>query len=53
MIRPELGSVYISIKRSGLVCVATDSFRLAEKTIMGRAEQDGADILVPLKHAGN
>ena len=52
MIRPELGSVYISIKRSGLVCVATDSFRLAEKTIMGRAEQDGADILVPLKHAG-
>lgn len=52
MIRPELGSIYISIKKDGLVCAATDSFRLAEKIIKGAVERDGADILVPLKHAG-
>lgn len=52
MIRPELGSVYISIKKDGLVCAATDSFRLAEKIIKGAVERDGIDILVPLKHAG-
>src|SRR3989344_154731 len=33
MIRPELGSVYISMKGGSVVCVATDSFRLAEKVL--------------------
>ena len=35
MIRPELGSVYVSMNTSGIVTAATDSFRLAEKTISG------------------
>ena len=52
MIRPELGSVYISIKKGGLACVATDSFRLAEKRVACSVESDGGEILVPLKHAG-
>ncbi|MDO8561667.1 MAG: DNA polymerase III subunit beta, partial [bacterium] len=52
MIRPELGSVYISIKKDGLVCVATDSFRLAEKKVKGPFGHDGGEILIPLKHAG-
>lgn len=51
MIRPELGSIYVSPKASGVVCVATDSFRLAEKTVPGAAKKDGDDILIPLKHA--
>ncbi|HXK39175.1 MAG TPA: DNA polymerase III subunit beta [Candidatus Paceibacterota bacterium] len=51
MIRPELGSVYISIKKDGLVCAATDSFRLAEKRVRG-SFHDGGEILIPLKHAG-
>ena len=50
MIRPELGSVYVSIQNNGLTCVATDSFRLAEKTIRGE-RGSAQDILVPLRHA--
>src|SRR3989344_256920 len=52
MIRPELGSVYISIKTSRLVCAATDSFRLAEKIMKTKVAHDGGEILIPLKHAG-
>lgn len=52
MIRPELGSVYISIKRDEVVFAATDSFRLAEKITKSAAKRDDGDILVPLKHAG-
>jgi len=51
MIRPELGSVYISIQPGVLMCVATDSFRLAEKKISGVAGKQSAELLVPLKHA--
>src|SRR3989344_1653072 len=50
MIRTELGSVYVSMHHNGLTCVATDSFRLAEKTIRGE-KGTTQDILVPLKHA--
>lgn len=50
MIRPELGSVYVSIKEDGMTFVATDSFRLAEKVIRSGKGED-ADILIPLKHA--
>lgn len=50
MIRPELGSVYIMVAEKGLVCVATDSFRLAEK-IVGESNSSGQEILIPLKHA--
>ncbi|MDO8514459.1 MAG: DNA polymerase III subunit beta [bacterium] len=51
MIRPELGSVYVSIKPGAILCVATDSFRLAEKTISGVAGKQSVELLVPLKHA--
>jgi DNA polymerase-3 subunit beta len=50
MIRPELGSVYISLRNQNMVCVATDSFRLAEKTIPNITAKDSGDLLIPLKH---
>ena len=50
MIRPELGSVYVSVGGKSIVCVATDSFRLAEKVI-GSGEKGGVEVLIPLKHA--
>jgi len=52
MIRPELGSVYIAIEQGAITCVATDSFRLAEKKVSGAAKKESSEILVPLKHAG-
>jgi DNA polymerase-3 subunit beta len=52
MIRPELGSVYVAVRQGGITCVATDSFRLAEKTIPAQSGKKEADILIPLKHAG-
>lgn len=52
MIRPELGSVYLSLKAAAMICVATDSFRLAEKTIPGVAGKDTGELLIPLKHIG-
>lgn len=51
MIRPELGSIFVSIKQSGVVFVATDSFRLAEKTVAGAVGKDDGEVLIPLKHA--
>ena len=50
MIRPELGSVFVSIKQGKILCVATDSFRLAEKTIPAGSKSE-AELLIPLKHA--
>ncbi|MFZ2555423.1 MAG: DNA polymerase III subunit beta [Minisyncoccia bacterium] len=50
MIRPELGSVSISVKDGKLTTVATDSFRLAEKTISDASGDGGDDVLIPLKH---
>ena len=49
MIRPELGSIYLAIGGAGITCVATDSFRLAEKNI-GTGERE-EEVLIPLKHA--
>lgn len=51
MIRPDLGSIYISIQDTAMVCVATDSFRLAEKTIVGVGAKASGELLIPLKHA--
>lgn len=51
MIRPELGSVYVSIDDESFVCVATDSFRLAEKKITGGSGKGDVELLIPLKHA--
>lgn len=50
MIRPELGSIYVSITPHELTCVATDSFRLAERKITGTFADVETDILIPLKH---
>lgn len=51
MIRPELGSVYVLIDGENITCVATDSFRLAEKKIIGVSGKGDAELLIPLKHA--
>ena len=51
MIRPELGSVFISLTTAGLTAVATDSFRLAEKAITNSGIKEEQDLLVPLEHA--
>lgn len=50
MIRPELGSVSISVKDGKLTAVATDSFRLAEKTVSDASGAGADDVLIPLKH---
>ncbi|OGG58546.1 DNA polymerase III subunit beta [Candidatus Kaiserbacteria bacterium RIFCSPHIGHO2_01_FULL_56_24] len=50
MIRPELGSVYLSVKDGALVAVATDSFRLAEKTASNASGKGSDEVLIPLKH---
>lgn len=50
MIRPELGSIFMSIQSGKILCVATDSFRLAEKSISSKGKGD-VEILIPLKHA--
>lgn len=51
MIRPELGSVYISIEAGTIMCVATDSFRLAEKKVTGATKKESSELLIPIKHA--
>jgi DNA polymerase-3 subunit beta len=51
MIRPELGSVYVSMNASGMVTAATDSFRLAEKVISNSSMKSEQELLIPLKHA--
>ncbi|HEY4514041.1 MAG TPA: DNA polymerase III subunit beta [Candidatus Paceibacterota bacterium] len=51
MIRPELGSIYISINGPEIVFVATDSFRLAERVVKGSTSKKEGEILIPLKHA--
>lgn len=52
MIRPELGSIYISLSGSGCTCVATDSFRLAERVLSQESHTKGSlETLIPLKHA--
>ena len=50
MIRPELGSVFLSFTENTLTCAATDSFRLAEKTIRGGGTHASGELLIPLKH---
>ncbi len=50
MIRPELGSVFLSLRDGKVVAVATDSFRLAEKTIPDSAQKGSVEVLLPQKH---
>lgn len=51
MIRPELGSIYLSVTDGKMLAVATDSFRLAEKSVSESSGGGSGDVLVPLKHA--
>ena len=49
-IKPELSSVYIHSKEDGLVFVATDSFRLAEKVVKFKKNSEFEQILIPFKN---
>ncbi len=48
--KPELSSVYIYSDSNGLVFVATDSFRLAEKRVKIKADKDISNLLIPVKN---
>ncbi|NCN52725.1 DNA polymerase III subunit beta [Candidatus Parcubacteria bacterium] len=51
-IKPELGSVYVFQKKEHtLTCVATDSFRLVEKTVSQQNVVLEEGILIPAKNA--
>jgi DNA polymerase-3 subunit beta len=52
-IKPELSSVYIYANDNGLVFVATDSFRLAEKNIKTKKNSDFEPILIPFKNVAD
>ncbi len=53
-VKPELSSVYIySYGDEGLVFVATDSFRLAEKIVKTRKVVDLPGVLIPFKNASD
>ncbi|OGG45005.1 DNA polymerase III subunit beta [Candidatus Kaiserbacteria bacterium RIFCSPHIGHO2_01_FULL_50_13] len=51
VIRPEIGSVYLTTTGKSLITVATDSFRLAEKTVQRSVREGEGEVLIPLKHA--
>lgn len=48
--KPELSSVYIYSNDDGVVFVATDSFRLAEKQVKLKKSSDFGQILIPFKN---
>ncbi len=48
--KPELSSVYLYPKDSGLMFVATDSFRLAEKKIETKEIDSFESVLVPFRN---
>ncbi len=52
-VKPELASVYMYSNEENLVFVATDSFRLAEKTIKLKKKVDLPGILIPFKNASD
>ena len=49
-IKPEFSSVYMYPNEDGVVFVATDSFRLAEKKIKTKRSLDFNPILIPFKN---
>ena len=49
-IKPELSSLYIYYKDGNMVFVATDSFRLAEKTVIVGSIKEFNPILIPIKN---
>lgn len=52
-IKPELSSVMLTVRDGGLVAVATDSFRLAEKIIPLKSPVSLSTILIPAKGASD
>ncbi len=50
-VRPELASLYLSIEKSVLTAVATDSFRLAEKKVPLSNKGTQGKFLIPAKNA--
>lgn len=51
-IKPELSSVYVYANGDEVVCVATDSFRLAEKKTRAKSGKSFESVLIPLKNTG-
>ncbi|HXK40460.1 MAG TPA: DNA polymerase III subunit beta [Candidatus Paceibacterota bacterium] len=49
-IKAELSSVYVYGEGGELVCVGTDSFRLAEKKLQAKIDDAFEGILIPLKN---
>ncbi len=49
-IKPELGSVYVQFQGSKMTCVATDSFRLAEKTVPVKTAVAEGSVLIPVRN---
>lgn len=49
-VKPELGSVFVYKDDSNLTFVSTDSFRLAEKKINAKIQNDFPDTLIPYKN---
>lgn len=49
-IKPELSSVYVHTDEEGLLFVATDSFRLAEKRVKTKKISDFGQLLIPFKN---
>lgn len=52
-VKPELSSIYMYSSEEGLVFVATDSFRLAEKSVKTRKSTDFSGVLLPFKNASD
>lgn len=50
LIKPELASVYMYQEDNNLVFVATDSFRLAEKKVTHKTEDDLPTTIMPFKN---
>jgi len=50
MIRPELASVFLKGTEEGLISVATDSFRLAEKKVPLEKSNEFDPILIPARN---
>jgi len=50
LIKPELASVYMYHEDENFVFVATDSFRLAEKKIHHKSEEEIPSVIMPVKN---
>jgi len=50
LIKPELASIYIYYEDNNLIFVATDSFRLAEKKIYYKTDEEIPPVIMPVKN---